>query len=160
MSTIHAPLQHRRRGGCGGPDPARRERHQHDRDVFHQLLDSHEALRRRVVKLDNGIRATTTSPDPQVVALLHDHVPAMHARLEENFPLRRWDRLYAELFRHRDKIDMQVTLLPNGVEVTETSRDPEVVKLIHAHGDTVDAFVRGGYAAAANPSPVPRDYRG
>lgn len=135
------------------------QRHRHDQDVFHTLLRYHDQLRREVEDLPNGIRSVTTSDNPELVKLLHDHVPSMHHRLQENFGLRFWDPAFVEIFAQRDKVRMEVTLLPNGVLVEETSDDPNVVKLIQAHGQVVNAFVQEGFAAAQRVSPVPADYR-
>lgn len=137
--------------------PERRARHQHDQSVFHRMLEHHDALHRELEHIEGGIRAVTTSDDPEIAALIRDHVPAMHQRLEENFTLRRWDPLYVEIFENRDKIHMDVDLLPNGVRVVETSEDPYVARLIQAHGEAVNAFVQQGFQAAQQPAPMPKD---
>ncbi|MFP4696687.1 hypothetical protein [Thiohalospira sp.] len=144
-------------GGGRGPggDPERRQRHRHDQSVFHELLDRHDAIHRELETIPGGIRTETTSDDPEVVALLHDHVPAMHQRLQEGFALRRWDPLYVALFEHRDRITMAIELTDNGVRVEETSDAPEVTALIRAHGQAVNAFAARGHDAASQPSPMP-----
>ncbi len=148
---------HRNRHHCTTPrDPHRHQRHEHDKAVFHALLDRHQAIERTLEKRPDGIRSLTRSDDPEVVALLHDHVPSMHERLLQGFALRRWDPLYVAIFEYADAIDMDIRLLPDGVEVTETSQDPSVVPLLHAHGEAVDAFVRAGHIAASQPAPFPR----
>lgn len=139
----------------GQGDASRRERHRHDQSVFHRLLELHAAIERRVEKLPNGIRSVTRSDDAEVVALLHEHVPSMHERLQQGFRLRRWDPLYEAIFDRADAIRMDVQLLSDGVEVVEVSDDLEVVALIQAHADTVSAFARQGQAAASKPSPMP-----
>jgi len=146
------------RGGCGaGMDPEKRQRHRYDQSVFHRLLERHHAIERQLEHIDGGIRAVTTSADPEVVALLQDHVPAMHRRLLENFPLRRWDPLYVEIFENRDRIHMAIELLENGVRVVETSDDPYVAQLIQAHGAAVTGFAAEGHQAAQRPSPLPQN---
>ncbi len=147
--------RNRHRGGPGAAGGEMQGRHQHDKDIFHRLLDRHQSIERRLEKLPQGIRSVTRSDDPTVVALLHDHVPAMHRRLQEGFGLRRWDPLYVTIFDHADAITMDIQLLPDGVEVVELSDDPEVVRLIQAHGDAVDAFVARGHEAASRISPIP-----
>jgi len=136
-------------------DPERRTGHRHDQSVFHRLLDRHAAIQRRVERIEDGIRTVTTSDDPEVAQLIREHVPAMHRRLQEGFPLRRWDPLYVAIFSARDRIRMAIDLLPDGVRVIETSDDPEVVRIIRAHGEAVTAFVRHGHAAARHPAPLP-----
>ena len=148
----------RRRGGCGaGMAPDRRARHRYDQSVFHRLLERHDAIHRELTYLANGIRAVTTSDDPEVAALLQDHVPAMHRRLRENFPLRRWDPLYVAIFENRERIHMAIELVAGGVRVEETSDNPYVVGLIQAHGEAVTAFARRGHDAASRPSPMPQE---
>ncbi|MGC8504283.1 MAG: hypothetical protein ACP5MM_05765 [Acidithiobacillus sp.] len=136
----------------------RMARHQHDQDVFHTLLRHHEQIHREVTNIPTGIRSLTTSENPDIVKLLHDHVPAMHHRLEENFGLRYWDPAFPEIFAQRDKVRMEVTLVPNGALVEETSEDANVVKLIQAHGLVVSLFVQKGFAQAQQQSPLPADY--
>jgi len=142
--------QGRRRG-----DHGRRERHRHDQSVFHRLLERHAAIERQVEKLPSGVRTLTRSDDPEVVALLHEHVPSMHERLHQGFRLRRWDPLYEAIFDRADAIEMQIQLLDDGVEVLEVSDDHYVVALIQAHAEAVSAFVSHGQAAASRPSPMP-----
>ncbi len=137
----------------------RMARHKHDQEVFHTLLRYHDQIQREVTNLPNGIRSLTTSNNPEIVNLLHDHVPAMHRRLEENFGLRFWDPAFPEIFAQREKVRMEVTLVPTGVLVEETSEDPNVVKLIQAHGMIVSLFVQKGFEQAQQQSPLPADYQ-
>ncbi len=67
--------------------------------------------------------------------------------------------MFAELAAHHDKVDMRVADLPNGVEVTSTSEDPEVRKLILAHARKVSQMAEHGPAAAREPASLPEDYR-
>lgn len=131
------------------------DRHRHDQAVFHRLLELHAEIDRSLEVLPNGIRSLTRSDNPEVVALLHEHVPSMHERLQTGFRLRRWDPLYEAIFDNADAVSMEIRLLPDGVEVIESSEDPDVAALIKAHGVTVDAFVSRGQEAAAKPSPMP-----
>lgn len=147
-----------RRGRARGyvrDDPSRREQHRHDQSVFHRLLELHTAIERQVETLPNGIRSITRSDDAEVVALLHEHVPSMHERLQQGFRLRRWDPLYEAIFDKADAIRMQIQLLSDGVEVIEVSDDMDVVALIQAHGEAVSAFVAHGQQAASRRSPMP-----
>ncbi len=147
------------RGGGGGRDPVQAGRHQHDQAVFHRLLALHEDIQRDLELLPDGIRARTRSQNPEVVVLLHDHVPAMKQRLHENFGLRFWDPAFAELFAQHEKIQMEVSLLPDGVVIEERSDDPNVVTLIQAHGQVISLFVAHGGEQAQQESPLPASYR-
>jgi hypothetical protein len=108
-----------------------------------------------VRQLANGVETITTATDPAVVAKLKEHVPAMYARLKEGRLIRGFDPLFRALFENGNKIDAVVTLLPNGVKVVETSKDPYVVKLIRAHAASVDALVKEGMAAMHRTTPAP-----
>lgn len=158
MHTIPSKIQHAgRRGGRHDPDMA--ARHQYDQAVFHRLLSLHEHIQRDLELRPDGIRARTRSDDPEVVALLHDHVPAMKQRLHENFGLRFWDPAFAELFAQHDKVEMEVSLLPDGVMIEERSTDPNVVTLIQAHGQVINLFVAHGQQQAQQESPLPAEYQ-
>jgi hypothetical protein len=142
-----------------GRDPQRMQRHHHDREVFHTLLEHHGQIRRQVEELPDGIRAVTTSDRPELAALIREHAHAMHRRMQEGFGLRFWDPAFAEIFARADAVTMTIQDLPDGVEIRESSADPNVVKLIHAHGRTVSAFVREGFEASRRQSPLPDDYQ-
>jgi hypothetical protein len=127
----------------------------YDQGVFHQLLSNHEKVRRTVTTLDNGVEAVTESDDPEVAALLKDHVFAMKGRLETGRRVRVWDPLYAALFEHREKIHFEVEAIDQGVRIRETSDDPYVIALIHQHAQTVSGFVNTGHEEAGKAHPVP-----
>ncbi len=65
------------------------------------------------------------------------------------------DPLFAEIFKHADKIKMQHEDTDKGVRVTETSDDPYVAKLIQAHAKVVSGFVERGFAEAMKNHPAP-----
>jgi YHS domain-containing protein len=68
----------------------------------------------------------------------------MKERLAKKQPIRQWDPLFAALFQHADKINLQVTQTAKGVKITETSEDAYVVRLIQAHAAGVSEFAREG----------------
>lgn len=153
----HRPRGHHHHHGHG-ENPEQAARHEHDKAVFHELLRRHDVIRRTVENTPEGIRSVTESDDPTIVSLLQQHVHEMHRRLEEGFGLRHWDAAFVEIFAQKDKVRMEITATEKGVVVTETSDDPNVVKLIQAHGVVVSAFVDSGGKAASQPSPLPEDY--
>lgn len=158
MHTFPGKIKHA--GGHGGRhDPDMAVRHQHDQAVFHRLLSLHAHIQRDLELRPDGIRARTRSENPEVVALLHDHVPAMKQRLHENFGLRFWDPAFAELFAQHDKVEMEISLLPDGVMIEERSTDPNVVTLIQAHGQVINLFVAHGQQQAQQESPLPAEYQ-
>ena len=50
-------------------------------------------------------------------------------------------------------------LFPGGIEVTETSEDPQVAALIRAHAEKVMQFVGLGQEAYDEPTPLPDGYQ-
>ncbi|OYP36595.1 DsrE family protein [Rhodopirellula sp. MGV] len=147
------------RGAGGGAAQAEShghdERHDADRDVFQFLLQNHTKINRTVTELPNGVETLTESADPDVADKIKEHVSWMEYRIENTNPIRMRDPLFAELFKHTDKIEMKHVDTENGVRVTETSSDPAVAKLIQAHAKVVTGFVERGFAEAMKNHPVP-----
>ena len=79
----------------------------------------------------------------------------MYKRLANHQPIRMWDPLFAELFKHAEKIKMEMTTTAKGLKVTETSADEYVVKLIQAHAEGVSEFVREGMSSMHKEHPLP-----
>ena len=79
----------------------------------------------------------------------------MKARLEKKQPIRQWDPLFAELFKHSGKIKMELTNTAKGVKVVETSDDVYVVKLIQSHAAGVSEFVKEGASIMHKEHPLP-----
>ncbi len=132
-----------------------------DMPAIHDLLVAHNQIRRQVDDIDAGIRARTTSDDPRIAQLIRTHVQAMHQRVIDGRPIRQMDPLFREIFKHHTAITMTVTDIPGGVDVTETSTDPQVALLIHQHAHrAVSEFVASGMARAMQPTPLPDGYHG
>ena len=126
-----------------------------DMDTIHALFSAHQQIARTVKKLDTGVETLTESADPKVQALIREHVQTMYQRLSAGQPIRQWDPLYAEIFRQAGKIHMELSNTAKGIKVIETSTDPWVVKLLHAHADGVSEFVDQGMAAMHKEHPLP-----
>jgi hypothetical protein len=120
-----------------------------------ELLVNHESISRKVTQLPNGVETITTSTNPRIAAILPEHVKAMYARMKEGRLIRGFDPLFVALFQNADRIQAVITPLPNGVRVVETSNDPYAVKLIKAHAEALDRFVKEGMAAMHKTTPVP-----
>ncbi len=127
-----------------------------DRNDFHLLLANYKRIRRRVKMLPNGVETWTETNDPRLVPVLQRHVESMHRRIKQKRPIRMMDPLFAEIFRHTEKIEMKIQRTPKGVHVVETSQDPYVVQLIQAHARVVSGFVNRGFAEAHRLHPVPK----
>lgn len=141
--------------GQGGPGHGHDERHDDDHEVFQFLLTNHKKIRREVKELPNGVETVTESDDKEIVAKIQEHVYWMQQRIEKTQPIRMRDPLFAELFKHTDKIKMVHKDTDKGVMVTETSDDPYVATLIKAHAKAVSGFVERGFEEAMKNHPVP-----
>ncbi|MFN3194117.1 MAG: DsrE family protein [Aureliella sp.] len=142
------------RGGQGAQH-GHDDRHEEDHEVFQFLLQNHKKITRKVTELKDGVETLTESVDPEIAAKIKEHVEWMEYRIEETNPIRMRDPLFAEIFRHTDKIKMKHEETKNGVRVIETSEDPHVVKLIQAHAKVVSGFVERGFAEAMKNHAVP-----
>lgn len=132
--------------------------HAEEMAVYRELLDNHQKIERTLEEVEGGVVTTTTTIDPDLVPVLQRHVRQMAALLESGQPIRRWDPLFAELFRHHEAVSMTIEDLPDGVRVTETSADPEVARLVRAHARKVQEFVARGDDAYREETPLPEGY--
>jgi hypothetical protein len=145
---IASPLLAQRGPGRGpmgkgpGGDPAFAA----DRDLFHELLTHRADIRRDVKKIDQGVETLTESDKPEVAAAIQKHVASMEKRVQDKKPIHLRDPLFAEVFRHADKIKFVYEKTEKGMRVTETSDDAYVAKLIQAHADVVSLFLKNGFA--------------
>ncbi len=154
MGHGRAGIEHGGAGGMGhGGGPAVM---QTARELMH---DYRSVIERRIEEIDNGVITVTRSPSsPEAADAIRRHVREMRELLESGGRVRLWDPLFRELFERADEISMQIEELEDGMRVTETSDDPEVVKLIQAHARKVTEFVERGPAAAHEETPLPADY--
>lgn len=141
-------------GKMGGGPPGDQE-FPADRADFQFLLANHDKIRRTVTNLENGVETLTESDDPEVAAKIFTHARAMHNRVKLNLGIHKRDPLFAEIFRHTDKIEMAVGKTRKGVKVLETSDDPYVAKLIQAHAAVVSKFVANGHDEVQENHPIP-----
>ncbi|MGH9832376.1 MAG: hypothetical protein ACREBD_33985 [Blastocatellia bacterium] len=126
-----------------------------DMKTIHALFANHQKINRTVKNIEKGVETITESDDPKVRAMIAEHAWAMKKRLENKQPIRHWDPLFAELFKHADKIDMQIVNTAKGVKVIETSDDAWVVKLIQSHAAGVSEFVKEGPSSMPKGHPLP-----
>ncbi len=117
---------------------------QKDMDTIHTLFANRKKIKRTVTPIKHGVETVTEGEDEATRKLIAEHVAAMKTRLEKKQPIRMWDPLFAELFKHADKIKLEILPTAKGVKVVETSDDPYVVKLIQAHAQGVSEFVKEG----------------
>jgi hypothetical protein len=127
--------------------------HAYDRDVWQTLLYHHGKIRRTVTALPDGLAAVTESDDPAVATLIKDHALAMQVRMTEGLAIRTWDPVFKELFERHDKVKLAVMLTEKGVSITETTTDPETLKLLRAHSAGITDMVREGSRASQRETP-------
>ena len=126
-----------------------------DRDLFHELLAHRAEIRRTVKAIDGGVETLTESDNPAIAAAIRQHVGSMKKRVEGGNPIHLRDPLFAEVFRHADKIQFAYEKTPAGVRVVETSKDPYVAKLIQAHAEVVSLFLKNGFDEVHKNHAVP-----
>lgn len=143
------------RGMQGGMGMMNDPSHRTDMEGFHAMLDRRSEIRRTVTTRPDGVDTLTESDNPEVVRLIQTHVNAMYARVEEGRPIHVRDPLFRAVFDNADKIVMRQELTPKGVRVIETSADPWVAKLIQAHAEVVNLFVKNGRAEMMKNHDVP-----
>lgn len=152
IAPIFAADQPAPGGPRSGVNPVAR-----DRQVWQQLLSDHARIIRILRHSEKDgvgtVQTLTESSDPAVTAKIKDHAQAMQARMKAGAPVRIWDPVFEDLFRHHDQVTLEVTPTDRGVKVTETSRDPEAIALMRSHAIGVSAFVRHGHTIGRDPTP-------
>jgi len=118
-----------------------------DMQLVHQMLVSHDRIKRTVTNLPNGIRTVTESDDPQVAQAIVAHVASMAQRLSEGREFNLFSETIPVLFENRDKIKTSVETTPKGSVVTQTSNDAKVVTALQAHAVEVSELARDGMVA-------------
>jgi len=110
------------------------------------LFRNFPGLNREVELLEDGIRSYTWSEYPALAAVLVSHVGGMIQRVEEG----RDPQVFIQsptldiLFARRDTITTEIETTDEGVWVTQTSTDPEVVAALQTHaGEVSDMAARG-----------------
>lgn len=134
---------------------------QHKRDLMqdaHALVFDHSTISRSVEVLPNGVRTTTTTTDAALLPILQKHPREMGQLYQQGGMVRGWDPLFAELAAVHEKVSMTVRDIEGGVEVSSTSEDPEVVKLIQAHARKVSEMAQRGVPAMQEATPLPDGY--
>ncbi|TBR75621.1 MAG: hypothetical protein EPN64_11905 [Burkholderiaceae bacterium] len=113
-----------------------------------KLFEHHQLIRREVKELANGVYDVTTSADPTTAALIKAHVVEMYARLDQNRPfLYPMSNSVPQMFAHSHQYQRKLDIRSDGVAVTETSSDPEMVAVIKAHARELDRFAKEGMPA-------------
>jgi hypothetical protein len=127
--------------------------------TIHSLLSNHQRIRRSVEDIPGGVRTITTSDDPQVAALIRQHVREMKHRIEQGRPIRQMDPLFREIFANHEHIHIDIADVPGGVSVIESADSPRATLLVRQHARrAVSEFVAEGMSRAMRPTPLPPGY--
>lgn len=118
-----------------------------DMGVVHDLLMSHQSIRRTVTRLPDGIRTVTESNDPAVANAIKAHVASMSQRLADGREFNIFSTTLPVIFENRDKIRSEVVMTATGAIVTRTSSDPKLVAALQGHADEVTELAQQGMAA-------------
>ena len=117
---------------------------------IHDLLSSHDRIKRTVTNLPDGIRTVTESDDPQVAETIRKHVADMGKRVEEGrdpgLPIE--SPALHSIFRDKDKIKSAYEVTAKGIVVVQTSTDARAVKALQDHAAEVTDLARRGMVAA------------
>lgn len=112
------------------------------------LFARHKSIHREVTELPDGVHDVTTSTDATTAALIKEHVIDMYQRLDNNRPFPYpMSNSVPQMFADPTRYQRKLVVLPDGVAVTETSSDPEMVAVIKAHARELDRFAKEGMPA-------------
>ncbi len=120
---------------------------QADMSSYMKLFDRHTDLRRTVEVIDGGVRTTTESDAPELIALLQTHVSSMYSHLNQRAEVTCMSSSLPILFRNSTSYRRELTLTAKGVVVIETSTDARITSAIREHAQEVSGFVRDGMPA-------------
>jgi hypothetical protein len=118
-----------------------------DMTLYMDLFNRHTEIQRTVEEVPGGIRTTTESDAPDLVAQLQAHVSSMYTHLNQRAEVTCMSGSLPTLFRNPSGYRRQIALTSKGVTVTETSGDPALTRAIRAHAQEVSGFVRDGMPA-------------
>ena len=129
--------------------------HMRDMQLFHELLDNGAKIRRTVTLRADGVETVTESDDPAIATKIQAHVASMYGRVKDVRPIHTRDPLFRAVFDHASQITFAHEQTANGIRVVETSTDPYVVKLVQAHAEVLNQFIKNGRAEMMKNHDVP-----
>jgi hypothetical protein len=121
-----------------------------DMSTYAEMFNRHQEIRRVLQEIPGGIRTTTESESPDVVAQLKSHVAAMYTHLNQGAEVTCMSQSLPTLFRHAGDYHRQLTFTPKGVVAEETASDPGIILAIRTHAREVTGFVAEGMPAMMN----------
>jgi hypothetical protein len=126
--------------------------HSSDTQMIHRLFGDHEQIHRTVEEIPDGIRAVTESDNPEVAALIQSHVSQMYDRIsrQQSIPMIGMSSTLPTLLQAAHQYQRQLHTTAKGIEVIETSNDPEMVAVIRRQAQEVTQFAEQGMSAMMN----------
>jgi hypothetical protein len=142
-SVIDAPSSHAGPGMFGGTNSM-------DMSTYMEMFSRHGEFRRSVDDIPGGVRTTTESDSPDLVAQLQGHVSTMYSHLEQHSEVMCMSQSLPTLFARASDYQRQITFTPKGIVAVETAGDPDLTRAIRAHAREVTGFVDDGMPAMMN----------
>lgn len=127
-------------GGMMGVSPA-------DMQTYMEMFNQHSQIDRAVDDIPGGVRTTTQSKAPDLVAKLQAHVSSMYSQLDQGAEVMCMSSSLPTLFRRADGYRRQLTFTATGVIAEETADDPVLTDAIREHAREVTGFVEQGMPA-------------
>jgi hypothetical protein len=118
-----------------------------DMGRYMEMFNRHNEINRVVEEIPGGVRTTTESKAPDLVAQLQAHVSSMYSHVGQGAEVMCMSQSLPTLFRNSSGYRRQLTLTPTGVIAEETADDPHLTQAIRAHAQEVSGFVRDGMPA-------------
>jgi hypothetical protein len=113
------------------------------------MFRNFETITREVTHLPNGIRTLTRSSDPEVMDQMVSHVTGMINRVEakDDPQILIQSPTLDVFFAKGDQIETEITLTDAGIEVIQTSENPELVAALQKHAAEVSDMADRGMQA-------------
>jgi hypothetical protein len=164
-SNSYATMHDMHHGKSGGASRGMMQGHMHDEMTMpglqgkdttdtevadlKRIFQQHMEIERRVTNLPNGISTFTASNTPEVREAIVSHVSMMVTRLAEgkNPEVIIQSPTLDALFDVHQEIETEIEVTDTGVNVIQTSSNPEVVKLLQTHAAEVSDMSERGMAA-------------
>lgn len=120
-----------------------------DAQTIHQLFAYHDQIHRTVEEIPKGIRAVTESDNPEVAKLIQTHVSRMYDRVRKQqfVPMMGMSSTLPTMIQANNQYQREFRITPKGIEVKETSNNPEMVVVIREHAKEVTQFAAQGMPA-------------
>jgi hypothetical protein len=139
-NVADVPVSHANGPGMGGMSDT-------DMSRYMNMFMRHGELRRNVEEIPGGVRTTTESDSPDLVAELQAHVSSMYSHLGQGAEVMCMSSSLPTLFRRAADYQRQISFTDKGVVAVETASDPDLTQFIRAHAREVTLFVVDGMPA-------------